>query len=62
MKLAKLQEFRQAAYKHLGKAHDATFELTDAILTTRNAYSERRFILIAIFSPQVAKYLRGATR
>jgi len=31
MKLAKLQEFRQAAYKYLGKAHDATFELTDAI-------------------------------
>ncbi|MHC5726014.1 MAG: hypothetical protein ACYTXY_18150 [Nostoc sp.] len=39
MKLAKLQEFRQAAYKHLGRAHDATFELTDAILLTRNAYS-----------------------
>ena len=39
MKFDKLQEFRQAAYKHLGKAHDATFELTDAILTTRNAYS-----------------------
>lgn len=39
MKLVKLQEFRQVAYKHLGKAHDATFELTDAILTTRNAYS-----------------------
>ncbi|BAZ22640.1 hypothetical protein NIES4073_35270 [Kalymmatonema gypsitolerans NIES-4073] len=39
MKLAKLQEFRQAAYKLLGKAHDATFELTDAILLTRNAYS-----------------------
>ncbi|QLE45763.1 transposase (plasmid) [Nostoc sp. C052] len=39
MKFDKLQEFRQAAYNHLGKAHDATFELTDAILTTRNAYS-----------------------
>lgn len=39
MKFDKLQEFRQAAYQHLGKAHDATFELTDAILTTRNAYS-----------------------
>jgi hypothetical protein len=39
MKFDKLQEFRQAAYEHLGKAHDATFELTDAILTTRNAYS-----------------------
>ena len=39
MKFDKLQEFRQAAYKHLGKAHDATFELTDAILATRNANS-----------------------
>jgi DDE superfamily endonuclease len=39
MKFDKLREFRQAAYKLLGKAHDATFELTDAILTTRNAYS-----------------------
>lgn len=39
MKFDKLKEFRQAAYKHLGKAHDAAFELTDAILTTRNAYS-----------------------
>jgi len=31
MKRARLEEFRQAAYTHLGKAHDATFELTDAI-------------------------------
>ncbi|MEH2465230.1 hypothetical protein [Nostoc sp.] len=39
MKRALLEEFRQAAYSHLGRAHDATFELTDAILLTRNAYS-----------------------
>jgi hypothetical protein len=39
MKLARLEEFRQAAYKHLGRAKDATFELTDAILLTRNVYS-----------------------
>jgi len=39
MKRAKLEEFRQAAYNHLGRAHDVTFELTDAILLTRNAYS-----------------------
>lgn len=39
MKSAKLEEFRQAAYNYLGRAHDATFELTDAILLTRNAYS-----------------------
>jgi hypothetical protein len=31
MKRARLEEFRQAAYTHLGKAHDATFELTDAM-------------------------------
>jgi hypothetical protein len=35
--LAFLKAFRQAAYNHLGKAHDATFELTDAVLLTRNA-------------------------
>ncbi|BCL35445.1 NF041680 family putative transposase [Nostoc sp. MS1] len=39
MKRAKLEEFRQAAYNHLGRAHDATFELMDAVLLTRNAYS-----------------------
>jgi hypothetical protein len=39
MKRARLEEFRQAAYGYLGKAHDATFELTDAILLTRNIYS-----------------------
>jgi hypothetical protein len=39
MKSAKLLEFRQAAYNYLGRAHDATFELMDAVLLTRNAYS-----------------------
>ncbi len=39
MKRARLEEFRQAAYRHLGKAHDATFALTDAILLRRNVYS-----------------------
>lgn len=39
MQLTKLQAFRQAAYFYLGKAHDATFELTDAVLSTRHAYS-----------------------
>lgn len=34
-----LKEFRQAAYQCLCKAKDATFEMTDAILLTRNAYS-----------------------
>jgi len=38
MKRARLEEFRQAAYQHLGRAKDATFELTDAILLRRNVY------------------------
>ncbi|WP_335127472.1 hypothetical protein [Nostoc sp.] len=29
---SRLEEFRQVAYKYLGRAKDATFELTDAIL------------------------------
>ena len=37
--LAKLKAFRQAAYNYLCRAHDATFELTDAVMLTRNAYS-----------------------
>ncbi len=38
MELDKLKAYRQAAYQHLGKAPDATFELTDAVLLTRTAY------------------------
>ena len=49
MKRAKLKEFRQAAYNYLGRAHDATFELTDAILLTRNAYSLADLSLSPIF-------------
>ncbi|WP_375453231.1 NF041680 family putative transposase [uncultured Nostoc sp.] len=49
MKLAKLEEFRQAAYEHLGRAHDVTFELTDAILLTRNAYSLADLSLSPVF-------------
>lgn len=36
MKLEQLQEFRQLAYECLGKAKDATFELADAVMTTRH--------------------------
>ena len=49
MKRAKLEEFRQAAYNYLGRAHDVTFELTDAILLTRNAYSLADLSLSPIF-------------
>ena len=34
-----LQEFRQAIYKNLCQAQDATFELMDALLLTRTAQS-----------------------
>jgi hypothetical protein len=49
MKRALLEEFRQAAYSYLGRAHDATFELTDAILLTRNAYSLADLSLSPVF-------------
>ncbi|TVP65594.1 MAG: hypothetical protein EA343_02875 [Nodularia sp. (in: Bacteria)] len=50
MKCAKLKEFRQAAYNHLGRAHDVTFELMDAILLTRNAYSLADLSLSPVFT------------
>jgi len=49
MKHARLEEFRQAGYKHLGRAKDATFELTDAILLTRNIYCLAELSLSPIF-------------
>ena len=49
MKSDKLREFRQAAYKLLGKAHDATFELADTILRTPTAYSLADFSLSPFF-------------
>ncbi|MHC5824296.1 MAG: NF041680 family putative transposase [Nostoc sp.] len=49
MKRARLEEFRQAVYKHLGRAHDATFELTDAILLTRNVYCLADLSLSPVF-------------
>lgn len=36
---ARLSDFRQTAYECLCRAKDATFELMDAVLLTRNAYS-----------------------
>ncbi|MGB6297055.1 MAG: type I CRISPR-associated protein Cas7 [Rivularia sp. (in: cyanobacteria)] len=35
---ASLKAFRQAVYENLCRAHDATFELTDAVMLTRQAY------------------------
>ena len=47
--LAQLKTFPQAGYNCLGKAHDATFELTDAVLLTRNAYCLADFSLCPMF-------------
>lgn len=45
----KLKAFRQAAYQHLTRAKDATFELTDAILLTRHAYCLADLSLSPVF-------------
>ena len=37
--LANLAQFRQSAYELLNFAQDSTFELMDAILTTKNLHS-----------------------
>jgi len=34
----RLKAFRQAVYDNLCRAHDAAFELTDAVMLTRKAY------------------------
>ncbi|WP_414581891.1 hypothetical protein [Scytonema sp. PCC 10023] len=34
----RLKAFRQAVYDNMCRAHDATFELTDAVMLTRKAY------------------------
>nr|WP_254625724.1 transposase [Nostoc sp. TCL240-02] len=49
MKRARLEQFRQAAYKYLGRAKDATFELTDAILLTKNIYCLAELSLSPVF-------------
>jgi hypothetical protein len=38
MERTSLKGFRQTTYKYLGRVKDANFELTDAILLTRNVY------------------------
>ena len=45
-----LKEFRQAAYKLLVKAKDATFELMDAVMTMRNAACLAEFSLSPLFT------------
>ena len=49
MEIDRLKAFRQAADQHLGKARDATFELTDAVLLTRTAYCLADLSLSPVF-------------
>lgn len=44
-----LAEFRQSAYRYLGKAKDATFELMDAVLLTRSVSSFVELSLSPVF-------------
>ena len=48
----RLQQFRPLAYKLLGKAKDATFELMDAVLLTRSVYSFAELSLSPVFRRQ----------
>ena len=43
MKYERLKQFRQETYQLLGKADDATFELMESIMTTRNSYCLGKF-------------------
>jgi len=49
MNYKQIQKFRQQVYELLNFAQDATFELTDAVLTTRNVYSLADFSLSPFF-------------
>jgi hypothetical protein len=49
MNYKQLQKFRQQVYELLNFAQDATFELMDAVLTTRNVYSLADFSLSPFF-------------
>ncbi|MDJ0568040.1 MAG: hypothetical protein QNJ53_03235 [Pleurocapsa sp. MO_192.B19] len=45
----KLQQFRTKVYQLLGRAKDATFDLMDAVLVTRNVYSFAELSLSPVF-------------
>ena len=49
MKYERSQKFRQETYQMLGKAEDATFELMDSIMTTKNASCLAEFSLSPLF-------------
>ena len=52
MNSERLKEFRQAAYELLVLAKDATFELMNAVMTTRNASCLAEFALSPLFNRQ----------
>lgn len=52
MNSERLRKFRQAAYELLVLAKDATFELMDAVMTTRNASCLAEFSLSPLFNRQ----------
>jgi DDE superfamily endonuclease len=52
MNIEPLQNFRQEAYRLLTRAKDATFELMDAVMTTRHASSLAEFSLSPMFHRQ----------
>jgi hypothetical protein len=52
MNSERLKDFRQAAYDLLVLAKDATFELMDAVMTTRNAACLAEFSLNPLFNRQ----------
>ncbi len=49
MEYERYQKFRQQTYQMLGKAKDATFELMDSVMTTRNASCLAEFSLSPLF-------------
>jgi len=49
MKYDRYRKFRQQTYQMLGKAKDATFELMDSVITTRNASCLAEFSLSPLF-------------
>ena len=49
MEYDRYQKFRQQTYQLLGKAKDATFELMDSVMTTRNASCLAEFSLSPLF-------------
>ena len=49
MKYERYRKFRQQTYQMLGKAKDASFELMDSIMTTRNSSCLAEFSLSPFF-------------